>query len=232
MRVARCIALFAAAGIAGISQAQETPLYSQNFEGAGGSYPEWNAGMVLSDGGSAFTKFNGRYSNGSTTLTLALPAGRGIGGGPAPTTWFRMHLVFDLYAIDSWDGDAVWSSDHTAVVGPDHFLVTADGVTIFDETISNVAGRTQSMRAPNIGPSFLGYRSDFRDSIYRQISLYFDAAPGQPVSITWGDSGLQGLTDESWGIDNINVSYSEVPAPGAAAVLGAAGLAGLRRRRR
>jgi len=233
----------------GLAHAQLIPVYSQNFEGTA-PLPEWGSSLTLTSGGTTFTKFNGRYSSGSTTLSLAgLPTPRsnsvpppgdggsggggsgGSGGGGYPVS-YRIHVAFDLYAIDSWDGDRLLSSDNSVVVGPDYFKVTANASLLMNETISNVTGRSQTLRTPDVGPSYLGFRSDFKDSIYRDLRLSFEVQPGQAIQITWHDGDLQGLNDESWGIDNVNITAEIIPAPGALAPLALASVAGLRRRRR
>jgi hypothetical protein len=230
MLATRCALIVAAAGFAAGALAQETPWYSQNFEGTA-PLPEWSP-LTITDGGANFSKFNGRYSNGGTTLTLTTPAIQGV-APPNPGSYLALTLAFDFYAIDSWDGDQVMSPDHGVVVGPDRLIVTGGEVTLFSETFSNVAGRTQTMRAPDVGPVQLGFGTNFLDSIYRRIELHLDAAPNSALSINWADNGLQGVADESWGIDNVNLTYHVAPSPGGAAALlcGAGIIAGRRRRR-
>jgi uncharacterized protein (TIGR03382 family) len=133
-------------------------------------------------------------------------------------------VTFDFYCIDSWDGDNI-------LHGTDHFRVSANGQVILDETFANQDGATQSFRAPDVGPVELGFNTNFRDSIYRRISRDFTVPMGEQIRLTWADGGLQGMNDESWGIDNVDVTYRVVPAPGVAGVA-LAGLSLLGRRRR
>jgi hypothetical protein len=153
--------------------------------------------------------------------------GDGDGGGEDDSPYILYSLEFDLYTIDSWDGEGRY--------GPDVFEVRANGATMFHETFSNGL-KPQSFRPPDVGPEHLGYGSTWKDSIYRDIRVDFTIPEGsQNVSVTFVGIGLQGLIDESWGIDNIGLSYEvrygPIPAP---ATLGAAaaGLALFGRARR
>lgn len=235
------LALLAAGASAASAQ---TLLYQQSFE-SGTIGPEWSSNSRISNGYPYFTFFNGRYSGGSTTLTLPQPPGSspngintnpgdtgggggGGGGGnpPPPGGYFRQYtLSFDFYCIDSWDGDSL-------LYGSDRLRVLINDAIRFDETFSNQPGNSQSFRAASIGPVHMDYNAGAMDSIYRQISIDFTVPTTDPtIRFTWADGGLQGMNDESWGIDNIRVTYQTVPAPGAGlALLAAGGLVARRRR--
>jgi len=137
-------------------------------------------------------------------------------------------VQFDFYAIDSWDGDG-------ANNGPDRFEVLANGVPIFSETVANTHTYQSLGLEPSGGRRHLGFSSTYMDSIYRDITLDFEVSPTAPkVIVSFRGVGLQSLTDESWGIDNVSVSYEyrPIPAPGGLAAIGVGlGLAGRRRRR-
>ncbi len=258
-RTGALLALSAGAGSAGAG----VVIYENTFE-SGPLGAEWSSNALLERHGS-FSRYNGRYSKTAVTLSLvaAPPPGGGAslfvgqigsgsqvlidgghggggdddgdggggddgggdGGGGAPYNLYT--LEFDLYVIDSWDGEGKY--------GPDVFEVRANSGVIFHETFSNGL-KPQSFRPPDVGPTHLGYSSSFKDSIYRDISVSFQLPEGsQKLSLTFEGIGLQGLVDESWGIDNITVSYQVVngmiPAPGTLAP-GAAAVALLARRRR
>ncbi len=200
-------------------------IYSNDFE-SGVIGAEWSTNTYTSNAAN-FTRFNGRYSPGYTVLSLAYPnitpPINTIGGDP------QFRVTFDFYAIDSWDGNGS-TSIAPSLMGPDRFSVKVNGTTRLSHTFSNMPGVTQSFRAPDVGPAHLGYNSGFLDSIYRGITVDFSVAPGTPIVIRWEDLGLEGLTYESWGIDNVTVTYTSVPTPGSLALLGV-GAALLRRKR-
>jgi hypothetical protein len=215
----------------------DTILYQNDFEGrALGS--EWSAGSRLNNEVySPFTKFNGRYNNSSTSLTLnALPVlrpmsgdqgggdggGGGGGGGTGSPSWYEISVAFDFYCIDSWDGNE-------NVYGPDAFRMSVNGQRIFRSTFSNHP--TVPDNFPE-DPVLVNYGfGRWRDSIYRQITATYQTYGGDQMVIRWGDEGLQSMGDESWGIDNVRVTARVVPAPGATGVLALATLVVHRRRR-
>lgn len=234
------IAVALAAG-AGPALAQST-LYQNTFE-SHDLGPMWSANTTLEWSYPTFTTFVGRYSGSQTTLTLTQPTlpppgvsgdgpgGGGGGDGPGgggegggSDRFLQYTLTFDLYALDSWDGSNI-------AFGSDWFNVSANTQTLFRETIGNQPGSTQTLYAPAVGPAMLGYDARYFDSIYRQIALTFSVPADQPLSITWRDEGLQGLNDESWGIDNVRITYEVVPAPATLGLASALAFASLRRRR-
>ncbi len=212
----RPIALLFTVAVAAVPVSADV-IYQTDFENGAG--PQWNGNVVVTEL-AAFTRYLGRYS-GTDMAGLAGPAAPVSLLGPGES--FLYTVTFDLYAIDSWDG-----SEPTQ--GPDAMRVYVNGTKFFDETIAN-QHTLQSFRPPDIGPIQLGYHQFFPDSIYRGIEVPFTAPGATSLSIKFWGNVLQGMGDESWGIDNVSVSYSVVPAPGAAALLGLAGLAALRRRR-
>src|SRR5690242_524174 len=77
--------------------------YFADFESTPG--PEWSSSQIEASEAYPFTRFSGRFSNDAQTLTLS-----GLVPGRACT------LSFDLYVLDSWDGNA-----------GDFFNITVDG---------------------------------------------------------------------------------------------------------
>ena len=90
-----------------------------NFE-SGTANAAWSQNVVDSSTPGAFTKFLGRFSNGGDTLNLS-----GLTAGQTYT------LKFDLYAIDSLDGQGVTLDGSGNIIpaqyGPDEMNVTIDG---------------------------------------------------------------------------------------------------------
>lgn len=201
----------------GHAGAATTPVYFNDFSDATVPLAEWSSAGT-SDAPSG-ERFLGRFSGSGTTLTLALPMGTQ-----------NVTLAFDFYAIDSWDGQGPAS-------GTDAWGVRiVNGPTLFQETFNTMngfppygsqgqsfggQGQPAGTYAPRTGAAAndtlqfdSGALWGSRDSTYR---LSFTFAYAQPtLAIDFFDLGLQGLADESWGLDNVRVlatSGSQVPEP-------------------
>lgn len=246
IRHALALALAGLSATTTIASADEL-LYSENFE----RYtfgPEWSGSRSINDVPyHIFSVFSGRYANAYTQLNLSalppllngrppLPGGgggggggdeggggdNGGGGGGAPRQYV-ITVTWDLYVLDSWDGNDVGG------YGEDRFSLLAQGQPIFSETFSNQPGVAQSAGTPTVGPVPMWWNR-WNDSIYRDLSASF-VYDGGEIELKWMDHGLQSMTDESWGLDNVRVSYSIIPAPTTAAAFGLLPLTALRRRR-
>lgn len=185
-------------------------VYQQDFEQKSAIGAEWsNKGTDHAD---AFTTFSKRRTNDKLSLTIDTVNGQAYS------------LGFDLYVIDSWDGsDAQW--------GQDRFNVKVNGVVMFSEFLDNrMDSPNTTFRNPDV-VEYLGFgnREMDRDAIYRGLTIDF-VANGDTTTFAFFGSGLQGKSDESWGIDNVRVAM--VPAPAGGLALGAVGLTATRRRRR
>lgn len=210
-------------------------LYANDFEATEGGF---TSGARVShpntaDPSGATSQFLGLFSdNAATTLTLA---------GLVPGSLYN--LTLDLLVKGSWDGN-------TAVVGPDLWRVRADGGVLVETTFSNVSGSNQSFAPGNRiapGDSAPGTGAEFSNAdifgIFDGYSLYkFDAvsnpqieftAVGDTVVLTFEGQNLQGVSDESWALDNVVVTGpgNAVPEPGTLLLAGLGTLALLRRRR-
>lgn len=156
----------------------------------------------------------------------------GTGGGTPGTPAVpaeRLLLEFDLYLIDSWDGDDF-------VHGEDRFSVRVNGIELLSETFANQHPH-RSAGDPDVGPVHMGYNSQYPDSIYRFAFLLpeFDPETDRLVFEFEGEGLYYHAThwDESWGLDNISLTRVQgVPAPGASVLGACAGLLLTRRRRR
>ena len=220
--------------LAAAALAQPVTLYENTFEGLQAAGNEWSANTVL-DTHASFTRFAGRKSSESIRLKLDPTRGQrddvpdddgGDDGGDGGTPYLAGLVTFDLYIIDSWDGSS-------GVYGPDVFEVLINREVHFSETFTNHPGGTQTFRAPDVGPMHLGYHAQWMDSIYRGVEVAFVLpTDATELLIDFRGVGLQGMIDESWGIDNVRVTIEHVPTPGTLGTFGLAGALASRRRRR
>ncbi|MBL8761992.1 MAG: hypothetical protein JNL50_11895 [Phycisphaerae bacterium] len=218
------LAALLAAGL-GASASAEI-VYSNNFESSGWM-PEWTSNARSTTPISGRT-FLGEFNNDAVRLNLG-----------DLTAHTEVTLSFDFYAIRTWDGNT-WP-------GPDNFAVrVVGGDTILDTTfvVSEPENwRTQSYPAPTgqgeyaqrtgaVENNTLGYtwKGIACDAVWH-MDLTF-AHTGPYLALDFIGSGLQPIDDESWGLDNVQVSVNSVPAPGALALAGLGAASALRRKRR
>jgi hypothetical protein len=192
-------------------------IYSNDFESAVGS--EWsNTSTAVTPAGAR--KFLGQFGNQTVSLTLgSLPAHDSV------------TLSFDLFVINSWDG--------VGPNGPDVWTLGVEGgPMLLNTTFSNVEelGRKQSYPDSYPGAEYpagtgaaeidtLGY-TYYGNSVYHLE--YSFAHSDDSIVFNFSASGLQGINDESWGIDNVTVDV--VPEPATICMLGL-GVLGLLRRK-
>lgn len=197
--------------------------------------------------------FLGEYGNDTLTLSL--------GGLAAHAT---ATVSFSLYLIRSWDGNDttvvngdplgpdLWS---LGVAGGPSLLsasfsngnpVAGQSYSPFPGALSCNTGYNASYPAGTFNPMTgaaecysLGYTftdanvtNEHMDSVYN-LSFMF-AHNDSDLALNFSGVGLQGLADESWGLDNVHVEVSAVPVPAAAWLFGSGllGLIGVARRRR
>ncbi len=210
---------FFTVGILYSGQAEAVLFYSEDFQGAVGS--EWSNTSTDSTPLPAdlSRKFLGRFANDAINLSLgSLPA------------HIAATLDFDLYIIQSWDGDGPEPGT------PDFWTFDVVGGSSFTTTFSNFPNRTQDY--PNayapppsdaINPektgatesNTLGYPgfSDFPggDSVYH---LTFNFPHVDPtVAFNFTGSSLTSVSDESWGLDNVQLNLTQRQEPPNGAVV-------------
>jgi hypothetical protein len=194
-------------------------VYQQDFQSAVGS--EWSHTTIqdaITPYPSGPRSFLGEFGNDTVSLNLS---------GLMPHD--SLLLQFDLYLIRSWDGS---SSGTTYDYGNDAFKVSVGGgPVLLDETFSNGNPAGQSFGPLPNNPYYtgaaetysLGYEfadglqqtSQVMDSVYH-LSFAFAHTTDQ-LTLNFSGYGLQGLDDESWGLDNVYVSA--IPEPGVAPML-------------
>ncbi len=157
---------------------------------------------------------------------------------------YSLNINFLLAIIDSWDGLSNDPPFDSFV--PDYFEVRVDGATIFLETFDNfVGGDGTYIPPPGVAltptPLQLGFNPgpDFLETAYNMgLDSAFQNIPhtSSTLTIEWlayGD-GWQGGGDESWAIDNVDVTVN-TPEPSTVCLLLfgiiSLGYSGFRRRR-
>jgi Ca2+-binding RTX toxin-like protein len=148
-------------------------------------------------------RFLGKFSNNSVSLSLENRI----------FSRSRISLDFDLYVIDSWDGN-------NPRFGPDKFLISLnDSQVLLDTTFSNQELIDYAQNYPNISgfevyPAGSGAKEiDTLGYTYTGNSVYhisLDFYSSSPlISLDFAGVGLQGIGDESWGLDNVSISVLE-----------------------
>ena len=157
-------------------------LYSSEFESGAGS--EWSRSGTLTN---AITgRFLSSFANDEVTLLL---------NGLPPHKQAR--LIWDLAIIDTWEGDA----------SPDFFGFRI-GYRLnpaWEHTFHNSGEPSQQsfpLRPDAVGTNLVGSVSP--DCIYRDLAFDFEHT-NSALAITFYGRNLQGVADESWGLDNVRV---------------------------
>jgi tetratricopeptide (TPR) repeat protein len=181
-------------------------VFSYDFEGPIGS--EWSdtSTQTTPKGGQ---RFLGQFGNETVSLKLSdLPLHSAV------------TISFDLYLINSWDGNGTDPNRNLINPGPDIWdLSIVGGPTLFQTTFSNVEGGWQAYPGwypyANYPPysgaaavNTLGYVWDGNpsDSVYH-LSFVFPHSASS-LELRFSSSGLQELYDESWGLDNVEVLFA------------------------
>lgn len=160
-------------------------VYSEDFEGAIGT-PTATWSNISTANPTPTRTILGRFTNTTVSLTVDLP----------PHDCLR--ICFDLYVNDSWDGT------NARFGGPDRFGFAVDGTTLWNEpytTTNAPAGGTIIE-----GPAQLWFNLRNPFWIDRVIQYCVEVVHTDSTAVLrFFGSGLQGVNDESWGIDNVEV---------------------------
>jgi len=196
------------------AQSQQV-IYMNDFEGVVG--PEWsNTSTDVTPVGNR--RYLGQFGNQTINLTLtSLPSHTDI------------TLSFDLFIIRSWDGNTSIFSGQT--VGPDVWDLSVDGLPapVAHTTFTNWdslgfrqaypdaypggdhPARAGAVENNTLGIIYSGGITTVMDSVYR-LNFTFPHSASSLI-VHFSASGLQALFDESWGIDNVEVSVNPPDTP-------------------
>jgi len=155
--------------------------YVTDFQSTVG--PEWSSTTTSTNG--TYTTFLGRFNNSTAKLALNTTIGT------------PYSLSFDLYCVDSWEGN-------DATYGPDYFNVSTNGTQVFHNTFVHewpAYGMTYPYPYDQLGN--YGYDSGYQDAIYRKVEVVFTAT-GTVTRLSFTGSLSEALDNESWGIDNVS----------------------------
>lgn len=187
--------------------------------------------------GPAGNQFGGNFLRSATgnTVTLSLT------NLPTHDT---ISLSFLFAAIDSLDGTGSFPAG-------DFFKIVFDGATLFSESFANATpGQIQSYVSPagvelarHVDLGFTGPGSFYTDSAYNfgadpRFANFAHTASTATIEFFIFGEGNQDLNDESWAMDNLNVSVTTrgelIPEPNASLLLsiGALALLAASKRRR
>ena len=156
--------------------------------------PEWsNSSIATAPNGGE--KFLGRFNNHTVSFNRSnMPPHN------------RISIELDLYIMDSWDADEIWS-------------MSVNGETIINTSFSNIyynqayPDNLPASNPPRSGVTAItefGFSTVWGDDAIYHISrsLYHNS---DSLNIVFSASNMEPLDNESWGIDNILITYLDQP---------------------
>lgn len=189
-----------------------TVFYSADFEGTIGLEWSQRKGSTTPTGG---RKYLGDFGNQTATLTASNLPPHSAGT-----------VDFDLFLLRSWDGNNktvgpdVWTLQLTGLpallkttFGNGHPLSVGDGQAYPGTSGQGVyPAQTGATEINTLGYVFNdAARSGAMDAVYH-LSYSFAHSATDKLPLQFLASGLQALTDESWGLDNVQIKLFDAPA--------------------
>jgi trimeric autotransporter adhesin len=186
-----------------------TNVYSNNFDGVetfASGVSGGLSGVVTTESVQGFVAdgFSGNFLRNTAT------------GDPATATTLTLtnlaaHTAIDisflLALIDSWD-----STDGSG--GPDYFNVSVDGVTVLQLTAANASGSityTGSQLGAVTNYGWSGSWNDIAFDMANESALTVaHTASTATIQLFASGAGWQGGDDESWGIENLQVTLAPI----------------------
>jgi len=176
-------------------------IYAEDFERGVGS--EWsNSSTTTVDESTILGTFNER------PVTLTLPN--------APKN-ANVTLCFDVWVMDSWDGNSdIHGPDVFSVaLSPDRALLSTTFSNTYDDPIQSypkayneekMASQPFTTGAAKTG-EFNGHFTRFTDAKYEICRTFLNT--DELLNITFSAHLTQGMSDESFGIDNVSISVEQ-----------------------
>ena len=210
---------FFSAAFLGLGLAASAQAATVDFEG--GPMPASFGGTLTATEGYGARGFGASFLRTSNGLELTF----------ANFASSAVSIAFDLAIIDSWDGLG-------GIFGPDRLEVYVDDTLVMNPIFAIASGidGISAADAGKITETFsaegLGFSSWADRSFHVDLGTLSHVA-GEDLVIYLFLSGAQGLTDESYAVDNVTLNVPAVPVPASLPLLLAGfGALGMLRRRR
>lgn len=166
-------------------------IYFNDFETEAGT--GWS-NTTISTAPNGGEKFLGRFNNQTVSFnTDNIP----------PHT--QITVEFDLYILDSWDADEVWN-------------LTIDGISLINTSFSAFNNQAYPDNLPASNPPRSGAAQvrefgwgSWDDAVYHisRTILHTDSS----LILSFSGSNMEGVDNESFGLDNFLITYSDQPIP-------------------
>ncbi|MEZ9602511.1 tandem-95 repeat protein, partial [Vibrio sp. 10N.261.55.A10] len=175
-----------------LSIASDLVIASDNFESGSNG---WNTGTESSQGfesGDMLGRIGGTGGDEAVSKTYDIPSDVS-----------EVNISFSFYEIDSWDGESfqifVGGEELTSL--DNSAFRTQDGTTTLYDSEGNEVGEV--VHGVSQGEGFSGWNDQAH-----QINLTVPVEDGQ-LELGFGSTLNQGVSDESFGIDNIEITVSD-----------------------